>query len=91
MLIPTRAKDYIIADFGNLLVSNKFEQFNGEEVNNYSLVLSDMRIQFHIFTYINVFEYQQTYLEKLPPVQFFEILRFESILHNRLNQAHLYH
>ena len=44
VLIPTRTNDFIIADFGNLMINNQFVTRDGDEFNSYSLVLSDMRI-----------------------------------------------
>ena len=44
VLIPTRAKDFIVADFGNLTIDNQFIMRDGNEVNSYSVVLADMRI-----------------------------------------------
>jgi hypothetical protein len=48
VLIPTKTRDFIIADFGNLLIANKFIMQGEEEVNNFSLVFRDMRILFEI-------------------------------------------
>jgi hypothetical protein len=49
VLIPTRMKDFIIADFGNLVINNHFITQNGDEINNYSLIMSDMRISRYLF------------------------------------------
>ncbi len=46
ILIPTRANDYIIVDFGNLIVTNKFIVRN-LEYNSISLSMNNIRIFFH--------------------------------------------